>query len=326
MARTEPTPPATELMVGEAFLEGSLPNSDRGIAAIVDLTKRSMTPLIVNIDVPDLGPGLPSSVPILLDMRSGSASAAAGLIEQYRFKPSRKRGTARVLTLASFIDLTNRHKTAASAVFAATDWKQPGFTAVIDYHAKEWDGAADNLKHRIEYAFPASEEWKAWVGMNGEMMDQGDFAAFLEDRIGDLTAPTDAERIGLERDFGTTVATPAQLIQLSRGLQVNVSSAVKNIVNLATGEAAIAFDEQHTDGDGKPLKVPGIFMLSIAPFFMGERISLPVRLRYRKKGTGLVWFFQMYRPDQFVTERVRDDLITVADKTELPTFEGSPEA
>jgi len=320
------TPAATEALASELVLEGALPNSDKGIAAIVDLAKRSMRPIVVNVPVPDLGPGLPREVPVVIDMRNGSLGSAASVIEAYRFAPARKRGKAKALTLASFIDLTNRHKTVNSAVFAATDWRAPGFTAVIDYHAKVTGGAADNLAHRIEYAFPASEEWTAWVKMNGEPMEQGDFAAFLEDRIADLSAPTDAEKIWLERDFGTKVATPAQLIQLSRGLQVNVSSAVKNVVNLASGEASIAFDEQHTDGDGQPLKVPGIFMLSIAPFFMGEKISLPVRLRYRKKGTGLVWFFQMYRPDQFVTERVRDDLDTVATQTGLPTFEGSPEA
>lgn len=320
------TPAATEALASEIVLEGALPNSDKGIAAIVDLAKRSMTPVLVNVPLPDLGAGLPKTIPVVFDTRTGVMASACGLVESYRFAPSRKRGKAKALTLASFIDLTNRHKTEHSVVFAATDWRAPGFTAVIDYHVKESGGAADNLSHRIEYAFPASEEWKAWVAMNGEAMEQGDFAAFLEDRIADLSAPTDAEKIWLERDFGTKVATPAQLIQLSRGLQVNVSSVVKNVVNLASGEASIAFDEQHSDGDGQPLKVPGIFMLSIAPFFMGEKISLPVRLRYRKKGQGLVWFFQMYRPDQFVTERVRDDLDTVATQTALPTFEGSPEA
>lgn len=322
MAKATELEPATL----ESFIEGGIPNSDRGINAIVELTKKSLTPVIVNVPVPDLGPGLPSQIPVIIDMRTGSANAAAGLIEHYRFKPSRKRGAARALTLLSFIDLVNRHKTADSAVFAATDWKAPGFTAVIDYHEAKSGGAADNLKHRIEYSFPASEEWKAWVEQNGQPMEQAEFAAFLEDRIADLSAPTTAEKIALERDFATTVATPAELIQLSRGLQVNVSSVVKNMTTLQSGEASIQFEEQHTGGDGKPLKVPGIFMLAIAPFFMGEKISLPVRLRYRKAGTKILWFYQMYRPDQFVTERVRDDLITVADKTALPTFEGSPEA
>jgi uncharacterized protein YfdQ (DUF2303 family) len=315
------------LLATEVMLEGGLPNSDRGINAVVDLTRRSMGAEIRVVEIGDgLGAGLPKAIPVLIDNRQGTASAVTELVEAYRQKPAFKRGTAKALTLQSFIDLTNRHKTEHSAVFADTNWRAPAFTAVIDYHAKESAGAADNLKHRIGYTFPASEEWQAWVALNGEVLTQSDFAAFLEDRIADLSAPTDAERIALERDFNTTVANPAQLMQLSRGMQVHVESVVKDVTHLASGEASIIFEEMHKDGDGKPLKVPGIFMLSIAPFFMGEKISLPVRLRYRKKGTGLVWFYQMYRPDQFVTERVRDDLITVADKTELPTFEGSPEA
>lgn len=327
MSRTEPTPPASQQpLLAQAVLEGGLPNSDKGIAAVVELVRKSLDIEIASIDIEGLGAGLPKQIPVLLDKKNGAALPATTLLEAYRQKPAEKRGTAKALTLKSFIDLVNRHKTTNSAVFAATDWKAPSFTAVIDYHDKASDGPADNLRHRIAYAFPASEEWLAWVKQNGEPMEQGEFAAFLEDRIADLSAPTTTEKIELERDFGTTIANPAQLIQLSRGLQINVESAVKNIVNLASGEASIAFDEQHSDGDGKPLKVPGLFMLSIAPFFMGEKISLPVRLRYRKSGSRILWFYQMYRPDKHVTERVRDDLITVADKTELPTFEGSPEA
>lgn len=324
MAKEDPK--SLEPVFGEMLLEGTIPNSDKGIAAIVDLTRKSLGSEIKIVSLPALGPGLPTAIPAIFDNRNSDVKPAQALIEAFRVKPARKTGTARALTLQAFIDLTNRHKTEHSAVFADTDWKKPSFQTVVDYHEAKSEGAADNLKHRVSYSFPSSEEWKAWVEQNGEPMEQGKFAAFLEDRIADLSAPTDAERIWLERDFGTTVATPAQLIQLSRGLQVNVDSVVKNVVNLASGEAQVAFEETHTDGDGKPLKVPGIFMLAIAPFFMGEKVSLPVRLRYRKAGQKIVWFYQMYRPDQFVTERVRDDLTTVADKTELPTFEGAPEA
>lgn len=328
MSRTEPATPAAAIgaLVAEATLDGALPNSDKGIAAIIGLTEKSVLAELVPLPVGDLGPGLPPVVPLVRDPKNGRFVGARDLIEAFRFKPARKAGTARALTLLSFVDLVNRHKTDDSAVFAQTDWTKPGFTAVIDYHQNAAAGAADNLKHRIEYAFPASEEWQAWVKMNGEPMEQAEFAAFLEDRIADLSAPTTAEKTALERDFATTVATPAELIQLSRGLQVNVSSVVKAMTTLQSGEASIQFEEQHAGADGKPLKVPGIFMLGIAPFFMGEKISLPVRLRYRKAGAKILWFYQMYRPDQFVTERVRDDLITVADKTKLPTFEGSPEA
>lgn len=320
-----------QLQAFESFPVGSgdnvLPDGADGIKAVVELAARAAEINVVCLSTEGLGAGLPKHVPVLVDHRpGGTVGEISRFVEAYRLKPRDKKGSAKALTLQSFIDLVNRHKTPDSAVFAATDWKAPGFTAVIDYHEAKSAGAADNLKHRIGYDFPQSEEWQAWVAQNGQPMEQGDFAAFLEDRIADLTAPTTAEKIALERDFATTVATPAELIQLSRGLQVNVSSIVKNMVTLASGEASLQFEEQHVGADGKPLKVPGIFMLGIAPFFMGGKISLPVRLRYRKRGQGLVWFYQMYRPDQHVTERVRDDLDTVRQQTQLPVFEGSPEA
>ncbi|TCR69721.1 DUF2303 family protein [Bosea sp. BK604] len=324
MATAKTSEPVTATL--ETFFEGAIPNSERGIAAIVDLTKKSLFSLPTIVELPDLGAGVPRAIPAIVDARNGTLTPARDLVEAFRTKPASKRGTATALTLESFVDLLNRHKTEHSAVFADTSWKKPGFTAVIDYHDKVSGGAADNLKHRIRYDFPLSEEWKAWVEQNGEPMEQGAFASFLEDRIADLTAPNDHERINLERDFDTKIATPAQLIQLSRGLQVNVDSAVKNVVNLTTGEAQIAFEERHSDSNGQPLKVPGLFMLNIAPFFMGEKITIPVRLRYRPAGGKIRWFYQMYRPDLHVTERVRDDLSTVADRTGTPTFEGSPEA
>ena len=66
------TPAATEALASDLVLEGALPNSDKGIAAIVDLAKRSMTPIVVNVPVPHLGPGLPKQVPVVIDMRTGS--------------------------------------------------------------------------------------------------------------------------------------------------------------------------------------------------------------------------------------------------------------
>jgi len=157
-------------------------------------------------------------------------------------------------------------------------------------------------------------------------MDQGDFAAFLEDHIADLSSPEDAEREDHERTFGVKVATPAELIQLSRGLQVFSGVQVKNAVTLQSGEASIVFEEEHRDAACNRLQVPGLFILSIAPFFMGELTRIPVRLRYRLAGGRLTWSFQIYRPDIAVTDRLRADLDVIRRDTALPVFEGAPEA
>lgn len=335
----------------------SIPSAD-AIGAIRDLAFDAAGISIEYVSHPEPESGVPETVPVAVARgRSPSVSALAHVFEPYRTRPARKTGTARALTLQSLIDLTNRHATEHSAIFADTDWKKPSITVVVDYHkldtvvgaAQAEASAEDNEKpedaslasaladdivepgepdfgkHRIHYAFPLSEPWKAWVEKDGEVMEQGDFAAFIEDHIAELSAPTDAEKIWLERDFQTTVATPAQLIQLSRGLQVNVNAVVKNAVTLQTGEGQVTFVEEHVGADGKPLKVPGIFLLSVAPFFMGEKISIPVRLRYRPSGSKVRWFFQIYRPDEHITARVRADLRKAAEATGLPTYEGTPE-
>ncbi|TPN16429.1 DUF2303 family protein [Mesorhizobium sp. B2-1-3] len=270
-------------------------------------------------------PGLPEAIPVLL--KRGTAPGIDGLdrlFEPYRQHPARKTGQAVAQTFEAFCTLTLRHQTEHSAIFANMDWRKPTLTTIVDYHELA-DGHANFGKHRIHYAFPLSEEWQKWVATDGEKMDQGAFAWFLEDRVAELSSPTDEEKLQYERDFATTIATPAQLVELSRGLQVNVESKVKASTTLQSGEGQIAWEETHNGADGKPLKVPGIFMLNIAPFFMGEKVRIPVRLRYRPSGGKVIWFYQIYRPDQFITQHVRDVLGETRRQTNLPTFEGTPE-
>lgn len=282
---------------------------------------------IVLIDAPEGFTGLPAKVPVALHRgETPAVNALANVLESYRLHPKRKQGTAEAQTFESFCELINRHKSEHSVIFADADWRKPSFTAVIDYHHLGVDGQPDYGKHRVHYAFPLSEEWQAWNKMNGQKMTQEDFAYFLEDRVAELSAPTDEERIWLERDFATTVATPSQLVELSRGLQVNVASKVKAAHTLANGEGQIVWEESHQDANGAPLKVPGIFILSVPPFFMGDKMRIPVRLRYRAAGGSVTWFYQIYRPDQFITEHVRHALFDAREKTGLPAYEGKPES
>lgn len=314
---------SNEPVAGELIAPATGIDIDR----IAELGAQARGAEIVTVKAPDGMTGVPGEIPALL-VRGDQPELRAidRLFEDFRAHPKRRKGTAKAETLESFVALVNRHKTAHSVIFADTGWTAPAFTAVIDYHEAKGGGAADWLNHRVVYKFPLSEEWKAWTAMNGEKMDQAQFAAFLEDRIADLASPTDGEKAMYERDFATRVATPAELINLSRGLAVHVDQQVKSAVTLQSGEGQIAWEESHKDSDGKPLKIPGMFMLKVAPFFMGEKTAVPVRLRYRPANGRILWFYQIYRPDIVITEQVRRDLGTAAEATALPAFEGAPEA
>jgi len=286
-----------------------------------------------------LGMGTYVEEPHVAVIRKGDSVEIQSLethIAAARGKPRARTGTASVTSLWSFIALVNRHKRASeSVVFADTDWRKPSLTAVLDYHlpATENDQDVDafedegarNGKHRVHYAYPLSDPWKQWVDANGRKMAQADFAQFLEDHITELASPTEAERNQWEADFKAKFATPSELLDLSRGLEVTVGSRIKNRTKLQTGETQMVFEVEYADANGGELVVPGLFLLSVAPFHRGESIRIPVRLRFRAGGSDIVWFFEMVRPDQFIDERLKDDAAEVNTATGLPVIDGSPE-
>lgn len=306
---------------------GSIPDAGEGIAAIVDLTRQASEIDQINLSLPPgaLAYGLPSTVPLLVDRRpGGKVSHLRDQIEAYRFLPERRRGTAQVTTLQSFVELVNRHKDASSAVFAKTSWPEPSLTAVFDYHNA--DGTARHGEHRARYAFPITDEFKVWIEKNGKGMEQAEFAAFLEDHAAELSAAYPPEQTEYESLFKEKFATPADLIALSRSLEVFVGARVKRQERLASGERTVEFVEEHTNTKGEKVEIPGIFMVSVPAFIDGENVRIPARLRYRIQSGSIVWFYQLYRWQFWLRDQVKNDLDTVKQQTELPTFEGSPEA
>jgi hypothetical protein len=65
-------------------------------------------------------------------------------------------------------------------------------------------------------------------------------------------------------------------------------------------------------------------MVSVPVFYGGARCACR-----RGSDTGLggniVWFFQLWRPDVYVTDQIKKDRDAVAVETGLPVYEGAPE-
>lgn len=295
---------------------------DQGaVEAVAKLAKASGSQ-VMHVTAPSDMKGVPSSIPVLFNAETGQVHGLADQFEKYRTKPTRKAGVAKAETLESFIALTNLHKQENSVIFADTSWKNPILLAVIDYHSAD---APDNGKHRIAYRFPVSEEWAAWLAIDKKPMSQEAFAEFIEDHIADLSTPDLQEQEDFGGMFAAKVGFPNEIIGLSRGLQIHAETRVKQAIKLQTGESQITFEEDHKTANGDPLNVPGVFILNIAPFFMGETARVPVRLRYRLRDGKLSWSCELYRPDKYITEQVRADMGQASEETELPAFEGNPE-
>jgi len=264
------------------------------------------------------------------------------LFDPYRDNLLRISGTAALLSLGSFIDLVNRFKDDESAVFGNDDRKAPSLTAIFNYHERATGDDGESLAdasdiarhadHRATFAFPLSDEWLAWMGANKEPMSMADFALFLEDRWPDVLTiealedlPEKMRTIVSVSGGKAALATPTKLIELSRGLKINEKAAVEESVNLASGEGGIRFTAEHTGADGKPVKVPSIFIIGLPVFRNGQPYRMMARLRYRLSGGKLVFWYELARPDAVFDDAFAGALDEVREKTALPVFLGKPQ-
>lgn len=290
------------------------------VNSIAELARRGADPNIIDVNVP----GVEKNIPLAFVWNKDGVQIhnLKPFADAYRDNPERREGLATAHTVPSFIDLVNRHKDEHSAIFADLNTATPSFTAVIDYH--QTDHAPRFGKHRIHCPFTLSDEWKFWKRADGEAMGQAEFAELLEDRIIDLTTPTREEEDHFGQIMHGKFGAPNEIMQLARGLHVHTSQRIKNKVDLQSGASQITFEEEHQTSEGGVLTVPSIFMLQIPIFFGSHPIRIPVRLRYRARGA-MTWFYNIYRPADFVLGALRSDLASVQKDTELPVFEGAPE-
>lgn len=299
------------------------PIDAHGIELITQLAIEAASASTVSITTSGLSEGLPSAVPLAFDRKAQTFKSIRSLVEEFRLTPDRRKGTATVDTLASFVALVERHKDENSVLFGKTAYPAPKLTAVLDYDKEGMP--ARNRTHRIVYAFPLTEEFKAWIASNATPMDQEVFAAFLEEHSAELSAPTQGEISEYERLFNEKMATPSEVVALSRHLEVFVAARAKQGVRLQTGERVVEFSEEHQNAKGESIVVPGVFMVSVPAFVDGDAVRIPARLRYRVKSGKVVWFYELYRWEFYLREQVGHDLKQASNETGLPAFEGAPE-
>lgn len=313
--------------------------TDNIAKTVADLVKTLHNPQMITVT-----DGI-ARAPAAVLPRGLAIESVESLLASYRERPRRRRGTASFTDLDSLIAHANRFKGEHSALFAIDDRKAPQIISVINYNQAGFEGAPEFGDHRGHYHFPLSDEWKAWAEVDGKMLDQGEFAEFIEDRIGDVTAaPTEAadpsfargrtdgegqrasNLADLQKLLGGTWAGQSTLMEMSKGMKINEGARVKQAVNLQTGEVQVQYETEHRDQDGAPVKVPNMFLIIIPVFHNGPLYRIAVRLRYRLREGRISWAMQMYRPDLVFDDAFKEGCNRAAQATELPLFIGKPEA
>jgi hypothetical protein len=327
--------PAGEVKVG-TLLPSSTPITAEGVGEVFKATRDFITESVRAEIITVNDPLTQTPVLAIVGAGGGISPLPDTFFDSGLLSPRFRRGTAAMTTLDSFIDHVNRFGDDDTAVFADDNRTSPKLTAVLDYHRADADdgqGQFRHGKHRTTFAFPLSDEWKAWKAKNGVVMSMGDFATFLEDRLADIAGAGDdytehVERLVQESGGSDRIATYASLMELARGLHVYESAQVEEAVNLASGEGSIRFSVEHETKTrtGGSVKVPKLFFIAIPIFNKGAFYRIAARLRYRKTADGVKFWFDLYRSDLSFDHAFAEAVTKVDANTNASVFFGAPEA
>ena len=250
------------------------------------------------------------------------------LTAHFQPTPLRPQGTVQVKDIEALIAYVNAFRGPGTFVFADPDQAPPLFTAVLNHHHPHGEGGSYGDPHwgdwRCAFALKLSPEWQAWRAASGQAMRQGDFAEFLEERLAEVAPPPSADESGplaeLGRMLGLAFASREELVQLSRTFRIKAELNVASARLLSSGEGELLWKEEHRDEQGKPVRVPGLFVIAIPVFERGPVYKLVVRLRYRVAGQTVSFTPLLHRPELAYDHAFAEAVERVERETSVPTL------
>lgn len=226
--------------------------------------------------------------------------------------PSRKRATVSVTNVSSFVGYVVKHgDTESCVVYAAINGQASRceLTAVLNDHETADPGWRD---HRCIFDPEKSVEWVRWMSKNKVQMNQADFAAWLEDNLGDI-----ANVQGMP--------TGAQMLTMALAFEATAEKRLKSRINLQSGGVRFEYVEDEDKDTRTSMDVFQRFTLGL-PVFEGSSDAYPVeaRLKYRETGGKVLFWYEPIRPDKAFKTAVQSTLDLIAQETSFTILHGTP--
>ncbi|MEU8760692.1 DUF2303 family protein [Streptomyces sp. NPDC048659] len=219
--------------------------------------------------------------------------------------PARKSGTTTVRDAVSFAAYFTKHADPDTEVYADAD--RLTVTAVLDAHTADtarWSG------HRLTLGLRKTESWAQWLELDGRLMQQEQFAEFLEDHLPELLEPSAAE-----------------MLEIAQSIQGATKVEWQNSTRLASGQRQFQYVEttQAKAGQRGQLTVPETFVIGLVPFEGSAGYQLTARFRYRiGKDGGLALGYKLERPGDVIRKAFADVVEKVGADIEQPIMNGTP--
>jgi uncharacterized protein YfdQ (DUF2303 family) len=224
--------------------------------------------------------------------------------------PARAIGVVKLRDATSFVTYFNRQKRAESLIYASLDPAK--ILGVIDDHrayGSEFtnEDGANWRAYRVEFAVPASREWKTWTSKDRQPMTQLELAELIEDNLPDIVSPD-----------GSTMLSVALNFEASK--EGNFVSATR----LQDGSTNFVWKED-VNATGNKIAMPSQITLSIPVFENGAPYSVDARIKYRvQNGTLKIWY-ELVRPHKVLEVAFRAIWSQIEEQTGTKILLGSPE-
>lgn len=225
--------------------------------------------------------------------------------------PARATGIVKLRDAASFVSYFNRQRRPESLIYASLDPAK--ILGIIDDHRAYVDAFADEhdgsnwRSYRIEFAVPASREWKIWTTQDRQPLDQLAFAELIEDNLPDIVNPDGSTMLGMALNF--EASKEGNFVSASR---------------LQDGSTTFVWKED-VNATGNKIAMPSQITLSIPVFENGSPYSIDARIKYRvQNGTLKIWY-ELIRPQKVLEAAFRSIWTLIEEQTKTTILLGSPE-
>lgn len=243
---------------------------------VADLAAGAAGARVVTLDTPDTG----VNGTVIVRSVPNTESLQTKDLEPFLSAPRTARGAATLYDPTSFAAYVTRQ--CAGAEKATTLWAlydNKCVDAVFNDHLPDAPGWRD---HTASLVMILDQDWRAWVGSNGNYLRQEQFGEFLMDQAHVIVDPPAADLIGIATTF-------------TAKKNVTFESAIRQ----NSGDVRFEFREDTTTRVGKDkVDIPERFTIRL-PVFTGsdETVELSARLRWKLRGDDFSIGYKLQRPD-----------------------------
>lgn len=226
--------------------------------------------------------------------------------------PVRKTGHANLTEPTSFAHYVKAHaETGCTELFADRDAGR--IVAVLNGHNRgldimdEWKAGWGD--HRATLTLRQTPGWAAWTQASGKLVDQIQFAEFLEDRAADVVDP-DA----------------ARLLEIATSIEATTSAAMKSASRLDNGEVKLRYEEtiDARAGQAGDLTIPSRIELALSPYEGMDPYKVTARFRYRLNNGSLRLGIVIDRPEDILRAAFGDVTGLIETTTSQVVLHGTP--